>query len=199
MKLVDNAASNPAAERREGSNPSLAKYKALMKIARQVHREMKRLALWLDRDPNLQGLCAIASHRIYLLALEQGIEADFVHGFVRTPFWPLSLTKFQEENADGFHCWIEFNGLIIDVTASQNDYLESFCGSDIFITTTRDPRYIGKIRNKQAELLVSQWGDWSRPIYFNNPFPESGAYYELKKLPWRCRDLRRKNANTKVA
>jgi hypothetical protein len=66
----------------------------------QCEQLQKEYGTWRD---NLCGMCAIASSMIFNECKRQGIRAKFV---------------YADKKYEG-HCWIEVQGYIIDVTATQ--------------------------------------------------------------------------------
>lgn len=77
-------------------------------------------------DSNLAGLCAIASFALKKELEKNGYEAQLIRG------------GFQD--AWGGHCWVECEGEIIDITATQFQIAEK-----VLIVPADDPRYEDKV------------------------------------------------------
>jgi hypothetical protein len=62
-------------------------------------------------DNDLNGACGVATFHLMALANKHGTSPTFVAGL-------FSLNQDEEEHG---HCWIEYDGYIIDITAAQFD------------------------------------------------------------------------------
>lgn len=118
----------------------------------------RNVVRWMENHPSitsdLQGACAIASYTLWLILRAKGIPAVFV------------LTA---EGCDA-HCWIETQGHIVDITATQ------FGGPEIAITPLTAKRLTwnnfkwvyGKsyrLENSKALARANTWDDQSPKNY----------------------------------
>lgn len=87
--------------------------KRLIKLAHKVRKEVQEHASHHYPSENLWGACGTASFKLMKEARYNGIKVRLVHGFYYS-------TEKQSKKRDGqSHCWIEYDGHIIDVTATQ--------------------------------------------------------------------------------
>jgi hypothetical protein len=110
--------------------------KQILKIAKKVRKIAHTFAMspdsyrldFHDRS-DLRAMCAVASFALYNRLKNEGYDCVFVSG------------KFKDWND---HCWVEIDGCIVDITATQFGIEE-----DIFITPDYDDRY--KPFNKRSK------------------------------------------------
>jgi len=102
-------------------------------------------------EDNLSCMCAVASYALYKDLLKKGYNSDtvkFVEG------------DFEDEYCG--HCWIEIEGFIVDVTATQFGI-----ENEIYITKIgKDRRYI---KERETDLMPNwhmkqtpYWSDFKR-------------------------------------
>lgn len=76
---------------------------------------------WGYWDSTLGGLCGVASDLLVRAFAARGITATLVYGKFHCNDW----------TSGGFHCWVECNGYVVDITTSQ--FGEQF--PTVFITS----------------------------------------------------------------
>ena len=87
-------------------NEEIEKIKTLTKQVR-CYLEILKATEGCENINNLCGLCGVGS--IYLQKVGRFLEFDF--DFV--------CGKYESQNHESGHCWVEYKDLIIDVTANQ--------------------------------------------------------------------------------
>lgn len=92
------------------------KFKDIVKLAANVRKKAERYALINNYNSNLANLCMIASYAVGKEMMKLGLRPRFIEGE-------------DPEKDCCFHCWIEWRGLIIDITATQFE-----CMDDVFIS-----------------------------------------------------------------
>jgi hypothetical protein len=123
----------------------------VIKLAKAVRKSAenytKRAGDGHEFDQDLGGMCAIASRALWRVLKNHGYKPKFVH------------------TGDGFHCWVELDGWILDVTATQ------FNGGmyDPGIDNQYSP--VNIIRNKKQVSSV-----------FGGKIP-NGIYYSHERSP----------------
>lgn len=108
----------------------------------------ERVCRWVKKDhdigKDLSGACAIASYALWRVLKAKGHYATLVH------------------NTDTYesHCWVEVNGHIVDITASQ------YGGPDVSISLIGDGpewayayRFKHRRTNKEAVHEVKLWNN----------------------------------------
>ena len=117
-----------------------------------------------DNAKTLRGLCGIASYALYQALIKEGFRPTFMMGDMPTVL--------------GKHCWVELNGKVIDVTATQFGVIDR-----VFVTkpTDRALSYFYESRSpfsyrdmpvfKEWMDNLYDWAEWSpftpegRPVY----------------------------------
>lgn len=100
--------------------------KKLIRIAHRVRQSFNKIA----PSKNLDGLCCCVSKAILDKAKTANIKAVFVYG-----------------NFNGWsHCWVEYEGIIVDATATQFGVAD-----EVLITDVNDARYSDKIKTSHPE------------------------------------------------
>jgi len=92
--------------------------------------------------PTLCGYCGVGSIHIQNLAKTLGINVDLCQGV------------YQSDGHRSGHCWIEYDGKIIDVTGTQ--FYKDIC-SPIHVTSTYDDAYVIITKNSQARRILAKW------------------------------------------
>jgi len=90
----------------------------IIKLATSIRKKAEEVCAY----PRLDGWCGLTAKYITLLAETQGLHPTLVGGFFKD--WP--------------HCWIEYYGKIIDITATQF----SHDVPNVLITHNKDERYM---------------------------------------------------------
>jgi hypothetical protein len=83
--------------------------KAVIEIARAYYGSMKRK--YRKSVPDLAGLCCDVSTALGEKLLKKGFETDLVSG-----------RYIMDDDRDGYHYWLEFNGKVLDLTCEQFKY-----------------------------------------------------------------------------
>jgi hypothetical protein len=86
----------------------------ITRLAEEVRGAIKKLAVEIEREEryavdtySLDGMCAIASYTLQQVLLDHEYESEFV----------LAILDIDDLNCS--HCWVEIDGWIIDITATQ--------------------------------------------------------------------------------
>lgn len=112
---------------------------------------------WPDEAQHLSGYCMLASRFFIRIARKNGFQPVLVKG------------EFDEE---GNHCWTEWHGKLIDLTATQYDFTEK-----VLVLPADHKLYRPLLKGLSAERAVRAW---------KNPFGyrESVRKYDsaLRKL-----------------
>lgn len=112
--------------------------------AKQIAVEIRK---WVEKnlpehcDSNLEGCCSFGSYLLSKVLQKNGFEAYFVEG----------------EYDDEYHCWVELNDVIIDITATQfGDFPQ------VYVTDSDDKYYINTYGNNAIRTVKKQWyqGGW---------------------------------------
>lgn len=127
----------------------------LLRIAKIARKDIEALNLSLGDRMKMTGYCGIGSRWLQSLAASNGIKVDFVVG------------RFVSGRYNSQHCWIEYRGIIIDITASQFNLFP------IHLCSSTDVRYRHRAENKLAFTLMKNW-------------PETQRYH---KFHWRLRSI----------
>lgn len=134
-------------------------------IATEVRARVSNAAMrfggftWGYWDSTLGGLCAVASDVLIRAFAARGIEATLVHGKFHCNGW----------KDGGWHCWVECNGYVVDITASQfgAQFPPVFITSSLSLTASREYRgtYLALARGEAAYAHVMQdnWPTDARP------------------------------------
>lgn len=120
---------------------------------KQIAAEIRR---WIETNlpehcnPNLEGCCSFGSYLLSKVLQKNGYDAYFVEG----------------EYDDNFHCWVELDNVIIDITATQFGDLPK-----VYITETDDNYYINTYGIKAVREVKKKWyqGGWLNR--FNKKLP----------------------------
>jgi hypothetical protein len=108
-------------------------FNKLIEIAKSVRERFENSIIrsydgLFELDPEdkqeLGGRCHLASRVLYKEARKSGLKVKMCTGW------------FENDFSAGGHCWIEFEGKIIDITATQFGIKDK-----IFITDVNDSRY----------------------------------------------------------
>lgn len=96
----------------------------LKNLARLARREMKAFASahpYIGDPADLCCYCAISSYFLKILAAGFGYDLRMVEGVAFDP-WDIDMLRNDADDEDEIscnHCWLEWNGYIIDITATQ--------------------------------------------------------------------------------
>ena len=95
----------------------------LKKIATASRREMESFALKYDEvggPRDLECFCAIASFFFTMVGRKFGYKLTLVEGIAfDSQVKALQNGEQSDDDADSNHCWVEYDGKIIDLTATQ--------------------------------------------------------------------------------
>lgn len=120
--------------------------KFLMMLARRVRKEAVIIANGNEYGDcnDLNSYCAITSHFFVSVARRYGYNLSLVEG-----------VAFEDDMEDDFvnHCWVQYRGKIIDLTATQFDV-----ESNIHIVNVTNKKYRA-IRKNQSVInsLKNKW------------------------------------------
>lgn len=139
-------------------SPALSKLIALARIARH---KVEVLSFIEGGPPSLQGYCGIAARYLELLANKENIYPEFVVGHFRSYNRILDTYGWRSG-----HSWIEFDGNIIDITATQFKNVVSKIdrnfGIKVYVCRNTNPHYHKEKSKIDAIESVSKW--YSEPI-----------------------------------
>jgi len=119
-------------------------------IAREVRNHCERFTKRVAGDyisieeSDLGGLCAIASYTLRRELYKKSIDTKLIEG---------KWFKGPTDKWGWGHCWLEWNGYIIDITATQFGVARKVC-------INRDR---GKHYGKRTPLRFKEWPDEQRP------------------------------------
>jgi len=134
-------------------SPELSKVISLARIARQRIEILARIE---NGPPHLQGYCGVAAQYIRLLAQRQGIHPDFVVGHFRS--YNRILDEYHWRSG---HAWVEFDGHIIDITATQFRNVVSKIDRDlsvkVYVCRSTNPHYFKEFSNEDALEKMPEW------------------------------------------
>ena len=120
-------------------------------IVRRLALRVRRALLALQRrepdifDRNLAGACALGSTMLFILLRAIGLRPAFVVGV------------YLDERHRSTHAWLELDGEIVDVTATQ------FGHRPFFTTESEDDRYEPIYRGGRALDAVMRWRPGQSP------------------------------------
>lgn len=134
-------------------SPTLSKLITLAKFARKRIEILSRVE---NGPPHLQGYCGIAARYLELLAARENISPDFIVGHFR------SFNRILNEyNWRSGHCWIEYEGYIIDTTATQFRNVITKVNRDfskkVYISRNINPHYYKEAFGEDAVSKVRAW------------------------------------------
>lgn len=98
--------------------------KRLKIIATASRREIENFARHHDNigtDSDLECFCGIASFFLVMVAKKLGFKLSLIEGMAFNE-WLINRLQtgcIDNQGLDGNHCWVEHNGKIIDITATQ--------------------------------------------------------------------------------
>ena len=117
---------------------------------------MERLAAIEGGQSDLTGYCGVAARYIELEANKQDIPVEFVAGYFNGYVRPIDQYGF----ACG-HCWVEYGGYIVDITATQfrnvRTKINRDFGKKIYISVVSNPHYEKDLVGEEAKRYVAAW------------------------------------------
>jgi hypothetical protein len=133
--------------------PALSK---LIPIAKTARKKIEKLAYIEGGHSDLAGYCGIAARYIELVANKNNIEVEFVAGqfnsYVRT------IDVYRQHSG---HCWLECDGYIVDITATQFKDVVSKVkrnfGKKIYTSVINNPHYKKDLVGDAAKKCVAMW------------------------------------------
>lgn len=132
---------------------SLSKLITLAKIARQKTETLSRIERGV---PNLTGYCGVASKYLETLANKNGIYPQFVAGIFQS--YNRIIDRYGLVSG---HSWLEHDGYIIDITATQFrnvvSKVERNFNKKVYICRTTNPHYKKTCVGGEAKLRVRSW------------------------------------------
>jgi len=134
-------------------SPALSK---LITLARTARKKIEALSQVESGPAHLQGYCGIAARYIELLASKESISPDLVVGHFR------SYNRILNEYCwRAGHCWIEYDGYIIDLTATQFRNVITKIDRDfskkVYISRNNNPHYYKEAIGNDALDIVRSW------------------------------------------
>lgn len=121
----------------------------IRRVGLVVRRFLRRLRRYYPESitEDFMGACAIASTTLTRILKRCGLPATFVLGRFYTPAGQHSS-----------HAWVEVDGVIVDVTATQFGKLPA-----VLFTKACDPRYDPYWRGRGALRIANGWGKDQAP------------------------------------
>lgn len=133
--------------------PALQK---LLPIAKTARYKIERLANIEGGPSDLTGYCGVAARYIELQAAKADIEVEFVAGYFNGYIRPL-----DEYSLASGHCWVEFDGYIVDITATQFRNVRTKVCRDfnrkVYVSRSTNPHYEKELAGDDARRFVSAW------------------------------------------
>lgn len=132
-------------------------------VRRAVHRLRRGFPDTIGAD--LLGGCAIASSILVRALQRLGLRASIVVGvYDDRRAVGLTPTGFRFVGTRGAHAWVEVDGLIVDVTATQ------FRGPPaVYVTDVRDHRYNAHHIGSEARAALLRWTTAKGPAKYQAP------------------------------
>lgn len=122
--------------------------KRLIKLAHKVRNEVETHANHHYKPDTLAGACGTSSFKLMMEARRNGIKTRMVSGFYYA-------SAQQRKKRDGHpHCWIEYDGNIIDITATQFRFVSN--SNKVSVIPKSSARYE---KNKEMRTLKNAWED----------------------------------------
>src|SRR5277367_897508 len=128
----------------------------LITLAKFARKRIETLSKVEKGPPHLQGYCGIASRYLELLGKRENIFPDFIVGHFR------SFNRILDEYSwRAGHCWIEYDGYIIDLTATQFrnviTKVERDFSKKVYISRNTNPHYYKEASGEDAVNKVRAW------------------------------------------
>ena len=127
------------------------KLQVLIKVAKRARRDLEVLNLLSGGNLNMTGYCGVGSRWLQRLAHKKGIDIDFIVG------------KYNDHIVSSDHCWVQYNGYIIDITATQFGFVDR-----IIVLKDNDFRYTCRLKNIKAIVAMKNWPHSQKFIKHNN-------------------------------
>src|SRR5258708_14104872 len=128
----------------------------LIVIARTARKRIEYLSEVEGGPANLAGYGGVAARYVELLANEYGIYPEFVAGSFRA----YNRVTDTYRNISG-HTWIEHEGHIIDITATQFRNVVSKIGRDysqkVYVCKSTNQHYDKELVGDEAKRCVRMW------------------------------------------
>lgn len=139
--------------------------KQLRKIATASRREMEKFSRE-HSEYNYDGLaclCAISSYFLAMVGRQFGYHLTLVEGlafdeYIEDLLWDDECCEPPDVN----HCWVEYKGKIIDLTATQFD--DSV--RKVHIVDADSENYWPINRHNEARRRLKTWPDDQSPYYY---------------------------------
>ena len=125
--------------------------KLLFKVAKRARRDLEVLNLINKDNLNMIGYCGIGARWLQHLAKRKGMKVDFIIG------------RYNDEINSSHHCWVEYDGYIIDITATQFGFSDN-----ISLIDETDYRYNKTAKNSKAIRLMKNWPHYQKYIKCTN-------------------------------
>jgi hypothetical protein len=134
-------------------SPALSK---LIILARTARKKIETLSQVEGGPSNLAGYCGVAARYLELLANKENISPEFVAGSFKT----YSRILDTYHIASG-HTWIEYDGYIVDITATQFKNVVSKIDRNfsqkIYVCRNNNPHYSKELIGDIAKRCVRMW------------------------------------------
>jgi hypothetical protein len=135
----------------------------VISLAHKVRKDIEALAKYKKKHPyRLDSMCAIASYHLLQKCKKVGVFPTFTTGH---------FSIYEEDSLEAQchcnHCWIEFYGKIIDITATQFSE-PGLRFDDVYITNTKDKMYNAIFYNKDAFDNLRLWPEEQSPVCENS-------------------------------
>jgi len=140
------------------------------RIAKAARAEMEDFARQYDigGDPkDLNSYCAISSYFLSILARRLGFAAILVEGIA----FDYEMASFIDEDGDNpdldcNHCWVEYDGWIYDITATQFKRLQKVHTVAVDSKKGRATYYGHNKHNDARRSLKRKWTDNQTPYSY---------------------------------
>lgn len=128
----------------------------LITLARLARKKLEVLSRIEGGQPHLQGYCGIASRYLEVLAAREDVCPEFIVGHFR------QYNRITEEYIwHSGHSWVEHDGHIIDITATQFknaiSKVDRDFGKKVYISRNTNPHYFKELCGEEAVKQVRTW------------------------------------------
>jgi hypothetical protein len=128
----------------------------LLVLAKQTRTKFEKLSQIENGPANLAGYCGVASKYLESLAVKENIPVEFISGIFRS--YNRMIDVYQSKSG---HSWIEHDGYIVDVTATQFKHIPTKIHRDfskkIYVCRITNPHYEKLNAGRDATEEVTSW------------------------------------------
>lgn len=128
----------------------------LLQLAKVARHKFEKLSEIESGPANLAGYCGVASKYLEILAVDENIPVEYVSGLFKS--YNRIIDVYQSKSG---HSWLEHDGYIIDITATQFKNVitkvDRDFGKKIYVCRNTNPHYEKINIGAAATEEVGEW------------------------------------------